>query len=329
MPLSYILRRFAQRTGLSCSGDSFNVDDKQFAVDLINEVSKQLWLNTDINGSMEECIISVLDKQQITIPSFVGTVRDVRQYGTMVPWSLSDIRPRYHRNSWAKDSVRNWRVKGIIPIARDVTNSAPPTAILTAIDNEPVELTITGSTEQANSVSETIICNQLTNSFTKSFTSYTCIKKNKVNGCDILVQDADGYDLSLIYNNELEAYYQLIDAGSIFADSAQSISIQNPLSAEVLYKKRFYPFAEDNDEFPVRDFDDVILQKALAQWYADKDHIEKAAGYEKFANDNAKMISGDKSKGQDLQIEFQETGHQGVFRNLRRSFFRRASRFNQ
>lgn len=308
MSLKYILTKFAQRTGIPCvayNGTEPDEEQVNYALGFVNEGAREIYDAADHVGTMEECIISLNPQTQLTLPSFVGKIRATRELSTYIPWKLSTIRPRYQINSWREENYRNFRDKGIIPIARDVSNTAPPTIIVTQIETPPIEVTIIGSTVNASRISETIVMDALSKTFTQSFTEYEVISKDRINLVDVLIQDADAVELAIIYNHELNSNYRLVDL-SQYNTSENSGNI----TFEILYKKKFKLFQNLFDEFPVPDFDDVVCDKAIQLWAEQRGDAKMAAVYDAKAERTAERKSMDELKGKDLRIEFQNHRHE-------------------
>lgn len=316
MPLSYILRRFSQKTGIKCypyQGQPADEESKQYAIDLANELILDLWKSRDLKGSIKECDLLVFNRSQISLPSFIQTVRALREHGTMIPWSLTDIRPRYHRDSWPIDSVRNWRDKGKICIARDVTNMAPPTVYVPIVEDN-LSVTIIGATDNSNRVIETKAITDNETVFENSFIEYYDITKNRLNNYNVLIRDADDIDLSLIYNDELKAYYNLIDASQAFPAPSTT-----PFAMEVLFKERCKKFTgDDNQEFQIPEFDDIIWNLMLASWIGGKGNIKEAGAMIKAIGQEISDFHEEENKGKEMMVEFQEPGIQRIFSNLKR-----------
>jgi len=310
MGLKYILERFAQKTGVPCidyNGVTAETEQRDYALGFINEGAQELYDAADHVGTMEELIMSMNPDTQLALPSYVGKLRAMREFNTYIPWKLSTLRPRYHINSWPQQNYRNLREKGTIPIGRSVSNSAPPTVIVTEIETPPVEITIIGSTLTAGRISETVIMDALSKTFTKSFIEYETVSKNRINNVDVLIEDVDGVELAIIYNHELTSSYKLIDLSEY-----NITNVGTDLTFEILYKKKLKLFRNNSDEFPVPDFDNVIINKAVQLFAEDKGDIALATLYDGKAQRTSERKSLDELKGKEMVIEFSPHKHQGL-----------------
>lgn len=311
MSADYILRRFAQDTGVNCyTSTTTTNDDQQYAFDLLNESAKDFWLSRDLTNSLAECVLVCLDNKQISLPPFIGQLRAIRELDSFIPWRLSDIRPRYFKNSWADDAIRNWREKGKKCYARDITNTAPPKVIVPFVEQPNIQVTIIGQTKDAQRISETVVVTDTTVQFQSSFVEYLIIKKNRSNDCDVLIQDADNLDLTIIYNEDIETWWNYVDAGQYFSNP-------QPFPIECLFKPKFKIFYALEDEFQLPGYDDVLIQCMISLWESRKKNTQASMDALTLANQKADRIGGDKQKGVDHRIEFQQTGHDGIFQGLK------------
>ncbi len=312
MSLDYILRRFCQKSGLSRDTEA----DKQICIDYIQEAAKELYEASDLYGCIDEVVLAVNDRSTISLPSFIGIPRAMRQVDLERSFRLSSIRPRYHNSNWSQESYMNWRDKGYSPLAVDLTNTAPPKVIVPAVDCGDISVTIVGSTSKSSRVVETKVITELETQFETSFLTIEVIKKDKISTYDVIIVDANDNELSIIYSNELQAQFRIIDVSNYpYSGTDQSIGM------EVLYKKRLLTFSKDTDEFPIQGYDDVIIAKAVQLRLEDAGNAEGAVLYDKKAERTARRIADDQTKGKDIRIETIRHRHDNVFSNLRRRMF--------
>lgn len=305
MSIAYILRRVKQKTGL---------DDRTTLLDYINEAARELYSDKDHPGSLEECVLPVYHNTTIALPPFIESPRALREYESTVKWKLSSVRTRYHEQSWPEDSIRNWRDKGTSPLAIDLENTAPPIVTVPEVESSPIVVTIIGATETANRIEETKVIDQLEVQFENSFISYETIKKDRINSYNVSILDADENEISVIYNNELEAMFRIIDVTS-YPVSPQDTT--NSLLMEVLYKKKLPVLFNDNDEFPIKGYDDVLINKTVQLIAEDQGNIEKAALNDNKAARTASRIAQNFNKGKDVRIDTASHPHDNLFASLR------------
>lgn len=314
MSLLYILRRFCQKTALSKDNDA----DRLVCLDYINEAARELYDAADYPYCLDEIVIETNRTGLIALPPFVGIPRALREVNTQIPWRLSTMRPRYHSSGWEQESYNNWRDVGYSPIAVELTNNAPPVVVIPKVDCEPISVTIVGSTANANQVVETRLITELRTQFETPFNNYAIIKKDKVSAYDVIIEDANGEEISIIYNNELEASFRIIDASNypFHQDIDQTITM------ELLYKKRLPLLVNDNDEFILKDYDDIVINKAVQLRLEDAGNTDGAVAYDRKAQRTANRKALNEFKGKDIRVETIAHKHDVVFsRQRRRAYF--------
>ena len=308
MPLDYILRRFSQRTGIQFDSG----DQRKLALDYINEAARELYEALDIDFCMRECVLTVTSDVQISLPSFVGQVRGIREYSNQIEWKLSSLRPRYVQSNWSTNSIRTWREKAISPLYQIPTNIAPFTFSVSEVETaDPVEVTITGETDNARNVSETIIMDETSKTGVVIFSEVKSIQKNRINTQNIIVTDADGNEIAVLYNDELESQYRIVDVSDYVNVPLESSSTY---AMEILYKERLKNFYNDSDEFPVKGYDDVIVNKACQIQAEDTGNVKKAALYDAKAARTANRKSDNENRGKTVTVVPLEHPHRSLFR---------------
>jgi hypothetical protein len=316
MSLKYILEGFAQDTGIPCidyGGIVADPEQRKYALRIINEAARELWNAKDLSGSLEEVIIFCETAKQISLPSFVGSLRALREVQTELPWKLSTMRPRYYVDSWADDAIRTWRDKGFSPIAVDILNIAPPKIVVSKVESPNIKVTITGTTDDSQRISETKTITSLETVFENSFTGYFSVKKDRISEVNVILKDADDREMAIIYNDELESSYRIVDCSEYLLANIEDFSL------ELCYKKALKDFFNDADEFPVPKYDDVILNKAMQIWNEKKGTPEGALLYDKKAERTAGQITEDQNKGKDIRAQFFRHRHDNLFSKYRRA----------
>lgn len=262
MPLKDILVSVAADVGLP----NYTEDDavRAHLIEKVNKAAKEIYERTDVSGCLRELFVKVTPNKVIALPQFVGELRAIRQRSIERPWTLNDLRPRYHVYSW-ESQWRSWRFIGYAAIQTDIVNAAPVYINIPVADST-LTVTIVGATIDSNRVIDTITLSATSNTSTKNFTSIDSIQLNKVADYDITILDAEDNELAVIPNNVLESRYALYDV-SAYPSGGDCSDGTNLM--EVLYKMRLPWLSEDNDVFPVPDHDDIIAEKTV-QLYVEK-----------------------------------------------------------
>lgn len=270
MALNYILKRIASQMGFDYDS---NPDQRLLALDQINIACEAIWEETDLPGCCNEIVINVLANNEMACPTYLGELRATREQALMHKWEIKDMRPRYQCEPW-KQMWRNWRHLGKRATQLPVTNSAPLTFLTTTPDGTTV--TVTGSTASANRVTDSITFDTANMKVgVVSFTSIeSIIKPDGTNLQDIAITDSAGNVMAILYNNETETSYIVVDVSQYpFGGETQN----NERVMEVLYKRRLSRLENDTDTFPVPGWDNVIVDRTLQAFAEGEEGKEQRA----------------------------------------------------
>lgn len=256
MSLAYIIREVSGPIGLTDL--ELNASQRSWLISKINAAAEEVYESDDLPGCLREAYILVTPNSEIALPEFVGRLRAVREAFLKRPYTLQDMRPRYHVSNWANE-WNKFVYKGTSAIKFDVVNAAPPVATI-SVANENLTLTIVGSTIDSNRTSETVTMDAVSKSFTKSFISYESIEKNILGDYNITIKDSQGNELAVIFNDQLKSHYELYDI-SAYPWGGNCVGNQNVV--EILYKLPLKQLANDSDNFPIDGFDNIIVNKTL------------------------------------------------------------------
>ena len=259
MSFGYILNTVASDLGV----DLTNANERALLVSRANQAAREVYRKRDLPVVLKECYIRATSNRELALPPFIGELRAIRQGRTdycLPQWNLHSMYPRYNKAPWT-DMWHNWRDKGFAPIAIEWLNTSPGTIVYPAADSDLV-ITIVGETENSNRAVDNITVTGTEIRWTKTFLNITRIAKNKVTDYNVILEDADGNECAIIYADQLEAQYKIVDV-SQFPDSAWGCCSCSDGTAvmEVLYKPILPWLFLDTDKFPVDGYDDVIVVK--------------------------------------------------------------------
>lgn len=255
MSLKTILQRVQSDAG--ATSVELNTAQREWLITKINEAAEEIYEECpDLPLALKECFIKPTNGYRIACPPFVGELRAVRSQRYNDLWKLSDIRARYNSVDWP-EKWNKARLLSIEPIAIELTDSAPGT-IEVAVADPTLTVSLTGETTTSNNDSEVITCSSTSNAWTKSFTSFRSIIKNKITRQNVVVKDTNGTEMAVIYADQFESRYQVFDVSlyPTIQDCTDGTFIM-----EVLYKPRLPYLYYDDDVFPVPDFDNVVVLK--------------------------------------------------------------------
>jgi hypothetical protein len=296
MALKDILSRFGFKVGLNPN----DTDQRTVMLRFVNEASRELYAQADPPNSLMEQVFKVNGDQTISCPSYVGPIRGVREVDSQVTWSINKLRPRYNQFNWP-DSWRNLRLKNTQALMATVTNQSVGVITVTAVENPPVVVTVTGPIQGATSISESITMDAISKQTTNSFLSYTAVKKDRINGYDVTLSDIDGTVLTVIPNNQLAAEYQILDVSICPWLAVSTNTLEHYV--EILFKTANYELSNDADEFVWgKKYDDVIINKSLQLYFEEQNNPTAAMAYDQKATRTMARIKEDQERSTEDMI---------------------------
>lgn len=302
MPIGYVLRQAGHKMGLDPSDEA----QREVLLRFVNEAANELYDQSDMGMSLMEDVFLVHGDQTIALPSYVGPLRAMREYSTHVTWKLNDMRPRYSDSNWP-DRWRNWRLKGVAGIHTALINEAPLGVMVHEVETPNVVVTISGSTTTAQFVSESITVDNIVKVGTLNFVGNVRFKKNRVNNHNLTLHDADGTEISMLPNNMLEARYRIVDVSLYPWTSTTSGPTSHYM--EVLYKEALPWFENDDDEYPVSGYDNIIVNKVLQLWHEEQGKPDLAVAFDSKATRSLARKNEDANRGAQQTASLVENSH--------------------
>lgn len=267
-----ILNKFCASTGIS------KTSQRSSALDFINRAAEEIYIGSDLPGSLQEVTVSVTKDAMIALPDFVGKVRGIKinEYETKV--DTEHLLPRFSTSPWASD-YDTFRYVGTSPIMTEHVNVGVMQIQIPEVETTPAVVTVSGSTYNSEHVSDEVTLNALINLTTSHFTSVKSITKNINTKYNISIKDTNGVLLALLHNNKSATLYHIFIISKYLTGTGY---------VDVCYKQAFRPFISDGDEFICPGFDDAILYKALELWSSDEPGKEQRA---MLYNEKARVIT--------------------------------------
>lgn len=274
MSVRNILAHAGPKMGLNPAIES----QRSVLLRFLNEAAFDLYTESDPSNSLMEQYFVVNGDQTISLPHFVGEIRAVREAYSQVPWSINQLRPRYNISNW-QDMWRNWRLKGRQPLQRTITNESILKIVVPEVEDPPITITIKGPTELGSSVEEVVTIDALTVQTVNAFVGdLTSISKSKITTYDVTINDVDDELLTVIPNNVLQPWYQIVDISTLPWLQLRNSTLDHYV--EVLYKKALPYLSEDADEYPAQGYDTIVANKMLQIWAQDRGDAKLAAQYD-------------------------------------------------
>lgn len=246
---------------------------------LINQAAYEVYVETDLPGSLQECNIQVSADVTIALPQFIGPLKGIREIFTAVanipsrtrPWQQQLLMPRYTSDNWDKRWTK-FTYRGYSAIETSITNAGPVTATMQTPDNSVFY--VLGSTINSNSTIDTITMNATSVVGSVNFSSIKSIHRHDTIIENITLKDLNGVELAVLYNNFRASIYQIFDI-SQFPNVGNLDN--NERCLEILFKEPLPLLKDDNDAFVVPNYDIIIGKKAVQLYQELQPGQEQAA----------------------------------------------------
>lgn len=284
MSLGYILERLESNSGIS--NPELNPAQRAYILQVINEACDEIYSTTDLPVILKEVDIQVTKDLRMALPGFVGEIRAVRVLKNWdwanYKFSLMGIQSKFAGNNWA-NKWSNFEIIGESPIANELLTQLPLKFSYPVIDPTLIISTV-GESSNSNRVVDNTPMAGLTVYGSKNYINITSLKKNRLSDYNVTITDANDNELAVIYADQLDSRYLLVDI-SKYPDLAGTDCCvgDTPYGymATVLYKPRLNLLVNDEDEFPVTGFDDIIVIRAKQLLAEDTDGALAVALYQK------------------------------------------------
>lgn len=319
MPLSKILLDIATETGIAVTNDN----EKAWVIDKINDIAEEMYATQDITGCLREMTINIdadddgpVYSSLVALPYYVDQLRGLRFsviLGGKIP--METMQPRYSLgHGWQNNpySLPFRIVRDNAPLKRDISNASVLTFTIAEPQAEDIVLNVVGKTTNASRAQETVtlVAGDITVSTVGNFEDVESISKNAVCGVDITVEDVDGNTLAEIPNSEIRPLYKWLELRDANASFGTATPILTQSAIDILYKMRFTPFANLQDEFPCGSkCDRAIFYRFMAYYEAMKQGNEgRAAAMLQKSDELLRNLNTDNEVGKQLELQFGRDG---------------------
>lgn len=283
MGLAYILKRVESDLGIN--DPELNPAQRALVLQAINEAATEIYDSTDLPVALKECDIQVSSESRLALPGFIGECRAVRLHrpNTLFQnfkYTITDIRQRFCGNEWL-NKWDKFRIVNESALANELLSQGP-IQILYPFDQDtdgPITITIVGESSNSNRDKDSILLNANLTNGTKGFIDINSIQKSRVTRYNTIVNDEDGNPLAVIYADQLEARYIIVDISKYpHLDGCCDGEMM-----EVLFKPRLGYLYFDEDTFPLQGYDDIIVIKTKQLFAEDSDANKALALFAKGA----------------------------------------------
>lgn len=253
-----VLNRFAEDSGWH------KVQQRATILDILKAAASEMHKEIECNRIYREVTLVVPRDKVVSIPAVVGEIRGTRAHSSEVTFDVKTMsNPRYV-NSTLSYKWRNWRDLG--EGALQQFPASFDTLTFEASTVEDAIIKICGQTNNANRVEETLTLDASPKDSVNIYTTNIySISSESDRTCDITVKDSFGNVLAVLYNNQRQTRYKLIDVSQLFW--GQDTSDDGTL-VDVLYKLPLPELTNDTDQFPSGDdYDTAWYHRAMAVHY--------------------------------------------------------------
>lgn len=304
-----VLQRVAADTG-------YHITEQRPALDkLLAQAAGDLYRALECDAIYREVTLVVPADKIVSLPSYVGPLRGMRQHTTDVPFDLQSMAtPRYVTQTWAYKST-NWRNLGTTPV--HTLLSAVGTLNIKSSTAESVTVTIIGSGPNASRQSEDVVTTATTVVTTKQFGPdiYSIICRN-ARLYDIQITDVSDTEVAVLPNTQNQTKYQLVDVSQV----AWSRDTTNGEALiDVLYKQPLPDMSLDTDQFPAGDdFDDAWYNQAMALYFTPLEG--RGADVQKFLLLAELAANGAKGNAEEQSVKKLNFGRNKFYSRFRRAY---------
>ncbi len=265
MALKNILNLIASNGGVTLS------DSEQLAytTDQINQSANELYDQNNLVGSLREQVYNVNIPQGnlVSLEPYVGNVMAVRYFWPQLNLRVRSSAPHYTARFWQVKDFLAWQMKDNRPIHTDISNDGILTFTFKQALTVALNISIIGASGFASQIIESIACpvGTLTVSSVNTYSELSALTKDAPCNADCIVTDIDGNEIATIANHQYKSLYQIcqiIDLPNNNLGTSQGF-IPGCTYVEMLWKLRWKPMVNPQDEFLCPGYDEAIFWKYM------------------------------------------------------------------
>lgn len=286
-------------------------------VQIANRAAKEMHKELECNKMYREVTLVVPPDKVVSIPSFVGELRGMRMHTNELPFNMHSIAMPRYVNTTLEHKFKNWRDLGESAVHTLPSTVGPLSFTYANAVTAPVTVVISGQTNKANKAEESLLLNvtpkATTNLFGPHIDSIACFAKRDA---DIVIKDAAGIEIAVLYNNFSKTRYKLVDVSQVFwtLDTTDGSSL-----IDVLYKVPATELLRDSDSFYAGDdYDEAWYNMSMWVYLQPlENRLQEAALFKQAAT---AFITAAKESGEQgimKRLAFGRNKYFGIFRKYR------------
>lgn len=272
--------------------------DRTALVRLLNAAAKELHSKLECNKIYREVTLAVPQNKLVSLPSFIGELRGMRENTTDSPFSLTPLMsPRYVSGAW------DWRVRNWRDISESPVHTLPALTGLLTLSSQVAEnavVIINGSTSNSQRIEESVTLDVTSVNTTNLFTSdIITIASFSTRAYNITITDANGNEIAILYNNETKTRYKIVDVAEVFwaTDTAALESL-----VDVAYKIKPTFLDKDTDSFYAGDdYDEAWYNLSMALYV--KPLQGREADYARYAGSALASVISNKGTSESAEVK--------------------------
>lgn len=230
------------------AGDiGYHVEEQRLTLlQIVNQSAAIMHGMLECNAIYREITLAVPVNKVVSLPYFVGELKGMRLHTEDVPFMLNGVSaPRYIKDV-LDYKFKNWRDLGISAIHTSLNSVNRLTFETNFIEN--VNVFITGQTDKADRLEETVLINSspvlTSNMFGPRIDSIACVTQDRRS--NIIIKDSDGVEIATLYNNTDKTRYKIVDVSEFCFPADTSL---NESLIDVCYKLPLTRLVRDSDSF--------------------------------------------------------------------------------
>jgi len=265
MALKHILDLIAANGGVTLSDpEQLNYTKAQ-----VDQGAKELFDQNDLVGSLREQVynVNIPVGNLVSLEPYVGNVRAVRYFWPQLNLKVRSSAPHYTSKFWQVKDFLAWQIKGDRPLHTEIQNAGILTFTFKQALTVALNISIIGTSGFASQIIESIACpvGTLAVSSINTYSEISALSKDTPCNADCLVTDIDGNEIAIIANHQYKSLYQIcqiIDLPNNSLGTSQGF-IPACTYVEVLWKLRWKPMVNPQDEFLCPGYDEAIFWKYM------------------------------------------------------------------
>lgn len=301
MSLRHIIDEIAAETGRDISTTA----GRKLLLNKINRAARGLYMTRDLEGSrFESYAVIDRDTRLSVLPWQVEKVYGYRDIDRGVTEYAEGFFPRYQKSPW-DFMIDRFRNVGMKPTNMKKLDLSPVRIVIAQAQAVDMTVILTGSTDKVTRMREevTIPAGSLEATSLSNWDEFISIyrKGEDFFPIDIDIRNLEDEDIATLVNVLDHTRYTVIQT------SEDANTYDQDLLVEMLFKHRFVPFIEDEDEFIAGpEYDEAIKFATRGLLAMNDGNAKEASDFGTLADNYAHKIHNDRKNAEHNQMMMSE-----------------------